>query len=148
MATTFDTVVPNICEPTVGNFLGVTVLAPRIARWRLHFFSICAQLFYSLANLSDTYTGPMLTTLYQSKINIKSNQHTGLLRYPLIWRYQLSICLNDRETTATDLENHFYTLSKKVQITKLNEHILYLPIVPPTGQNNTRSFILTPSARL
>jgi len=49
MATTFETVVPNICEPRVGNLLSVTVLAPTIVRWRLHFL-ICASLSYSLTS--------------------------------------------------------------------------------------------------
>jgi hypothetical protein len=44
MANTFGTVVPNIGEPTVGNLISVTVLAPRIMRWRLHFFfNLCTS---------------------------------------------------------------------------------------------------------
>jgi len=41
MATTLGTVVPNICEPTVGNLLSVVVLARRIVRWRLHLCNLC-----------------------------------------------------------------------------------------------------------
>ena len=41
MATTLGTVVPNFCEPTAGNLVSVTVLAPRIVRWGLHFLNLC-----------------------------------------------------------------------------------------------------------
>jgi hypothetical protein len=42
--TEFLTVVPNIGGLSVWNLLHVTVLAPRILRWLLDFWQICAPL--------------------------------------------------------------------------------------------------------
>ena len=42
MATKFCTVVPNIFESAVWYLLHVTLLAPRIFRWLLDFWKICA----------------------------------------------------------------------------------------------------------
>ena len=42
--TKFWMVVPNICGSSVWNLLHVTLLAPRILKWLLEFWSCCAPL--------------------------------------------------------------------------------------------------------
>jgi hypothetical protein len=44
-ATKFVTVAPNICGPSVWNLLHVTLLAPRILKWLLHFWKIYNWIF-------------------------------------------------------------------------------------------------------
>jgi hypothetical protein len=46
VANNFCTVAPNICGPSVWNVLHVTLLTPRILRWLLGFWKICASLAY------------------------------------------------------------------------------------------------------
>jgi len=44
VATGFCTMAPNISGFSVGNLLHVTLLAPRILRWLLDFWKICAPM--------------------------------------------------------------------------------------------------------
>ena len=46
MTTTFCTVAPNICVPSVWNLLHVTFLTARILRWFQEFWKVCAPLPY------------------------------------------------------------------------------------------------------
>lgn len=41
---TFCTAAPNTCGPSPRNLFNVTLLAPRILRWPLEFWIICAPL--------------------------------------------------------------------------------------------------------
>jgi len=64
VATKLCTVVPNICGPSVWNFLHVTLLASRILRQVLHFWKISAPFNYQVMQLDSvaTQTNTSLTT--------------------------------------------------------------------------------------
>ena len=74
VATQFCTVVPNICGSSVWNFLHVTILAPRILRWLLDFWKICAPMLHTYSSLTYGRRYTILATGTVTKLSTSSGR--------------------------------------------------------------------------
>lgn len=65
-ATKFYTLAPNICASIVWNLRHVTLLTPRILRWFVYFFKICAPLSWTILKTKAAVSSETSITNYNS----------------------------------------------------------------------------------